>query len=393
MAAIETRIATDPAELEAFAPIVAWAFGGNTSASLQWLKNAAAGAGAVRVAAAGGVVRGGLVEIPMAQWFGGRSVPMLGLAGVAVAPEARARGLALRLVADTLRAARQRGSALSTLYPSTFGLYRKAGYELAGSYGNITLQLRQLPRMPRPLQVVSSIDPAPAEVETLYRKLAQNRPGYLDRGAYIWNRVRKFEQEPARAFLVHGPSGLDGYMYARAAAPRNVPIELVLNDFMTRTPQAFQSLLAFLADHSTTAERAVWHGSASDARILGLPERVAQVTVQDYWMLRLLHVERALLLRGYPEIDLAIDLQVEDDFLPENSGVYGLCVRSGVARLEPGIPQLSARLSVGALAALYSGFMAPRELQIAGKLEADERALSALAVLFAGPAPALADFF
>jgi predicted acetyltransferase len=316
---------------------------------------------------------------------------MLGLAGVAIAPEARARGLALGLVAQTLRAARERGSALSTLYPSTFGLYRKAGYELAGSHCRITLQLRQLPRMPRPLQVESSNEPAP--IEALYRKLAQQRPGYLDRGAYIWSRVRKAEQEPARAFVVHGSSGLDGYVYARAAAPQSVPFELLLNDFMSRTPHAFQSLLAFLADHATTAERAVWHGSAADARILGLPERVAQVAVQDYWMLRVLHVERALLQRGYPEVDRAIDLQVEDELLPENSGLYPLSVRSGVAHLEPGTPQLHARLSVGALAALYSGFMAPRELQIAGKLEADERALSALGLLFAGPAPALPDYF
>ncbi len=41
---------------------------------------------------------GGLVLLPLGQWFGGRSVPMTGLAAVMVAPEFRARGVATELL-------------------------------------------------------------------------------------------------------------------------------------------------------------------------------------------------------------------------------------------------------------------------------------------------------
>jgi predicted acetyltransferase len=329
----------------------------------------------------------------MGQWFGGRSVPTLGLAGVAIPPELRGQGLALGLVRAALRSARERGLALSTLYPSTFGLYRKAGYELAGSHCQVTVQLRQLPRLTRAVQIESSNAADHAKIEDLYRKVAQHRPGYLDRGAYIWNRVRQPERQAARVFTAVGPNGLDGYLYARAPGSQRVPFELVLSDFVAQTSEAFQSLLALLADHSTTAERATWHSGPCDARLLGIPERCIQVAVEDYWMLRIVHVQRALLSRAYPEIDLAIDLRIDDEFLPENSGEYPLRVRAGVAQLEPGGTQLRAQLSVGALAALYSGFMSPYELQMAGKLATDERGLAVLGALFAGPAPALADFF
>lgn len=45
-----------------------------------------------------------LVRVPVGQRFGGRSVPMLGIAGVAVPPERRGGGLARRLMADAISA-------------------------------------------------------------------------------------------------------------------------------------------------------------------------------------------------------------------------------------------------------------------------------------------------
>ena len=46
-----------------------------------------------------------------------------------------------------------------------------------------------------------------------------------------------------------------------------------------------------------------------------------------------------------------------------------------------------------ALASLSSGFMSPSELARAGLLRANSATQQKLAVLFGGPAPALADFF
>src|SRR2546430_1369377 len=80
--------------------------------------------------------------------------------------------------------------APSTLYPSTFGLYRKAGYEIAGTHCRFTLQLRQLGRQRRPL-AISALGTDQPEVEEVYRDVARCRTGYLDRGPYIWNRVRR----------------------------------------------------------------------------------------------------------------------------------------------------------------------------------------------------------
>lgn len=390
MSELETRLTREPAEIEALAAIVGWAFGNGTHSAHEWLRRAELGS--VRVAGRRAELEGGLVEIGMGQWFGGRRVPTLGIAGVAIAAEARGQGLGLALMRATLRSARERGFALSTLYPSTYGLYRKAGYELAGSLCRFTLQLRQLPRSPRPLAVQVLTDARLPAVDALYRRVAQRRPGYLDRGAYVWNRVRNPEREPARGFGVEGPDGLSGYVYVRAATSRT-PLELLLSDFVVQSPAALRAALAFLADHSTIAERVGWNGGPADARLLGLPDRSFKVGIEEYWMLRLIDVPAALLARGYPEVDVAVDLELDDEVLPENGGIYPLRVTRGVAALGADGAAPRARLSVSALAALYSGFLGPFELELGGQLQADERAMAALAALFGGPAPAMVDYF
>src|SRR4051812_31444593 len=75
---------------------------------------------------------GCLLLIPMGQFFGGRSLPMVGIAGVGVGLSDRGRGVARFLMAEALREIAARGFALSTLYPATQTLYRAVGYERAG---------------------------------------------------------------------------------------------------------------------------------------------------------------------------------------------------------------------------------------------------------------------
>jgi predicted acetyltransferase len=192
---------------------------------------------------------------------------------------------------------------------------------------------------------------------------------------------------------VTSSEGLSGYVYARAGLPRRDPSELALSDFVVKDHAGLAALLCFFADHQSTLERVTWSGGPADARLLGLPERRLTVAIPEYWMLRLIHVEKALLARGYGPLDVALDLEVEDELLPENARTYPLRVRGGVAELGAiGAPQ-RARLSVAALAALYSGFVGPHELVFTGQLAADDASLRSLGALFAGPAPACPDYF
>jgi predicted acetyltransferase len=376
-------------DLVALGGILGWSFGFDPSDARPWLEQG--GLVNVRIARRGDRVVGGLLEIPMGQWFGGRSVPMLGLAGVGVAPEARGEGTALGLVLDTLRAARRRGLFVSTLYPATLTLYRAAGYELAGSRYRITAALSDLPTVRGELDV-SPLEPADApEVEALYRRIASERPGYLDRGPYVWQRARASRKEAYRGFVIHGAGGIEGYTYLSQRGPDDQR-ELVVHDLVTATAGALRRFTAFFADHRSTVKFLSLRTSALEPLVVCAPERVFRLELAERWMLRILDVEGALTARGYPPIDATVDFELSDRTLPDNAGRYRLEVTNGRARVTPGGSGAVA-LDERALASLYTGFLSPAALVAAGRLEGEPAALARLALLFAGAPPAMPDYF
>ena len=131
---------------------------------------------------------GCLTILAMGQWFGCRRVPMAGIAGVAVAPEAWGRGVSTRLLRATAEESRGRGFALSVLYPTTWPCIEKwvtSGREPVRS------QHRSVPHWglrargrARPLGLEER-----GEARTVYGHIAANRNGWIDRNGHIWHRV------------------------------------------------------------------------------------------------------------------------------------------------------------------------------------------------------------
>jgi predicted acetyltransferase len=376
-------------DLDAFASIVGWAFGFAAPDARRWLERG--GLQHARVARRGGRVIGGLLEIPMGQFYGGRSVSNLGIAGVAVAPEARGGRVALELVLSSLRAARSAGMAVSTLYPATHTLYRAAGYELAGSRFRWTLAARKLPRERTSLVVAPVETEDLHEVEALYRRSSSRRPGYLDRGDYVWRRVREAKGSEVHGYVVRGEDGVEGYVYLGQRGPEDRR-ELVITDLAAATAPALRRLFRLVADHQSTLTSAVMHGGPTDPLLFALPEAAGEVVLAEAWMLRVVDVERALTDRGYPALDARIDFELADEHLPENAGRIRLEVEAGRASVTRGGTG-AVRLSERGLAALYTGFQSATELARAGLLAADDASLSTLNDLFSGPTPAMADYF
>ncbi len=76
------------------------------------------------------------------QVFGGRAVPCGGVAGVTVAPDARGRGLARRMLVESFVRMRIAVRSSSSLYPTTSPLYGGLGYGVAGEFAHRRVPLR-----------------------------------------------------------------------------------------------------------------------------------------------------------------------------------------------------------------------------------------------------------
>jgi predicted acetyltransferase len=256
----------------------------------------------------------------------------------------------------------------------------------------LTAKLKELPLGRRDHEVHPIGDADRSAVEQAYRAWARVRAGALDRGDYVWRRVRAPRENVAHGFLVRGSAGVDGYLYATQRPIASGGYDLVLSDFVVLSARAARSLLGFLADHRSTADTVVWHGGFPEPLFLEQTEVATKVELHEQWMLRVVHVEAALQARGYSGGYAEIELELDDAELPENAGRYRLVVRDGKADVSRG-GNGKVRLDVRALAVMYSGFLRASDLARSGRISGDSASIQTLDGLFAGPPPALGDFF
>jgi predicted acetyltransferase len=387
----EVRPLRGEQEFDDFVGIVSSAFAGSIEDSRAWLR--ASGLEQVRVAVRGESVRGGLLLVPMGQFFGGRSVSMTGIAGVGVAPEHRGTGIAAALMQGTLCELAEQGVALSALYASTAAVYRAVGYELSGGRFRVRLRPRDIAlsvRDPSIRAIEAADEPL---IERAYSHHATELAGYLDRGPYIWGRVRRPNDQTATGYLVEAEGRVEGYVYLTQHRTSGVHQEIHCSDLVALNPRVGRRLLSLFADYRSLGEEVSWCTGPIDPLLLQLPDHAYKMELVDHWMLRIVNVEKALTLRGYPTSCRAeLHLDVTDTVIPQNRGRYVLSVDGG--RVELGRGGIGAlEIDVRGLAPMYAGFLSPEALRRCGLLQGDEQALAAARDLFAGPAPAMSDSF
>ncbi len=360
-----------------------------------WIK--AEGLENVRLVRVNGKLAGGLVRQPMGQWFGGKSVPMAGIRMVAVAPEHRAGGIGSQLMQATLEELHREGIPLSTLYPATQPVYRRQGYEQAGTRLCYRIPARGIDLRDRTLTLRKITESDMPQVREVYARRAKRTAGNLDRSEWLWARIFNPPAwfSPMYGYLVERDGELEGYLvYSQklvTAPPHDN--EVTVEDFVALTADAGRRLLTFLADHRSVAEHVSFWGAPADPLLYLPSEQTFKITDRLDWMLRLVDVRAALMARGYPAgLTAELHLDVRDDVLPANNGHFVLHVADSRGQVAKG-GRGELCIDVRGLAALYSGHLSPGELQATGYLEGGEHALACAGSIFAGPAPWMSDIF
>ncbi|HEY9809650.1 MAG TPA: GNAT family N-acetyltransferase [Halomicronema sp.] len=333
----------------------------------------------------------GLTLYQMGQYFGGDSVQMAGVAAVGVSPEVRGSGAGFELISQTLKELYSQQIPLSTLYPATQRLYRKAGYEQAGSRCLWEVPIDSIRLHDRSLEV-RKVKKLEAQVfQDIYNKSAKENEGNLDRNKAIWENVFDHNEDEVYGYLV-GSENPEGYIIFSQKTVNSQNL-MEIWDWAATTPAARRRLLTFISDHRSQIQKVIWRGSLIDPFLLFLPEQTAKVGQLEIWFLRIVDVISALEKRGYPEnLETELHLKISDDILPENNGNFVLSVSGKKGQVTKG-GKGDLKLQISALAPLYSGFYTPYQLQQADHIEASKESLSIASQIFAGSPAWMPDFF
>lgn len=344
-----------------------------------------------RVIRQNGEIAGGLAILSFGQCYGGEFVPMAGIAAVGIAPEYRGSGAALAIMQNAVKEIHSKGAPISALFPAVQRLYRAAGYEQAGSFCNweITTASINMGKPQLPLTLIKSENNI---LRKLHQKQARTHNGNLNRNEFIWAEIGRSKDTTQYAYLIGSLDNPQGYIIF--TQHRDEPDDYIhIRDWALLTPAAIQSFWAFLGGHRSQVDTVRYRSALVDALTLILPEQTAKLKSSTRWMLRIVDVQKALEKRGYPQnVEASLHLEVQDDLLESNNSKYILSVAQGRADVAPG-GKGEFKLDIRAFAPLYTSLFSPSDLQMIGKLEATENAITTATQIFAGASPWMADSF
>lgn len=396
MSTHDVRTPETDAERDALADVLSEAF--NSGADAPSFLERAGHENLRVICTTDGTVAGGLACVPMGQFFGGRSVPMLGIAAVGVAPEHRSGGVARQLMDSIVRESAHTGFPISALYPATQTLYRRSGYEQAGSLNKFEIPTAGINVHDRDLPIELIIEEHEAEIAATYRERARRSNGNLDRGEYIWRRIRKFRNTTdARGYLARNPDtgACEAYMYLVKVDSPDAAYDVRATDFVSLTGRGGRRLWSLLSEFRSMAGKVIMLTSTCDPAIMILPENPYKIHIDCHWMIRIADVPAALEARGYPTpIDESVHLEVfGDEAIDANNDRFVLHVKDGHGSVERG-GEGTLRTHIRGLAPMYASHRTATEMLGTDLVECDDvAALDSTNIVFSGPDSWMPDMF
>jgi GNAT superfamily N-acetyltransferase len=364
----------------------------------------------------GGRLLGAARYYDMRQYWHGRAVPMAGVGGVKVAPEARGRGVGRALMSALLTTIADQDFALSVLYPATAQIYRSLGWELAGGNYRAEMPGRSLGSLLPPDPGLSddqagqdsgdsgAADAAPAitrarpeDAERVIAELGAVHAAALDCGPATRDvaSVRRWLADPDMFFYL-AEDGFLGYRWHGGTSKA-----ILVEALQAGSARTVNALWRIVASHSSVTE--VVYATTGPADPVSWLTREPDVGVRRlrHWMLRVIDPAAAVAGRGFPATAQAqVALRLTDANLPANAGRYTLAVSGGLGTLtrdgtgRSAASPASSPVTLGprGFAALYGG-LPMATLRAAGLAAGGDRDADAALDSVFGAQSFLLDYF
>lgn len=385
--------------------VLSRAFEPTPDGAITWVREGI-GVENARVLRENGTVVATSMRAPMGTWLGGRIVPQVGIAGVAVPPEARGRGLAREIMRRCVLEMAELGEPISTLYSAMHPLYRSVGYETAGQLFSARVPAGMILSGDRGADWRPFVQSDLPGVKNCASQRARHVSGALDRGPYLWNRVFKPKAGPAEAYVAEDESGqIEAYCVYRVTPRSDGPTSgnargkvMDLVDFGYLGGQGLDRLMGFLRGFSSVVGEIDLADHPGSPMLSRLPDRRFAMSIHDPWMLRVVNVAGALEARGYAEA-LACEfvLRIRDPLLGANNTPLHVSIGAGTAETRPANgaeAEHAIDLDIRHFGPILTGMQCATQLALLGLVRGAKAETAKLDAAFACTGePCMFDFF
>lgn len=305
-------------------------------------------------------------------WFGGSEVPTGGIAGVAVTAERRGENLLDELFRTVLDDGLQaRGEAVSTLFCTAPGIYRKFGYELLASYDEVEVPSSALAGV-RPGGGVRTRRATPADfdaVREVYDVWAAGQNGPLTRRgpSFPTDAAGFIDAFTGVTVAVDQAGEVVGFASWERGRGYGDASTLEVSDLLALSADAYRALWRVLASFGSVVGQVRICTSGDDVARLFLPSPHWKVVDRSPYMLRVHDVPGAFAARDWP-VDGEVSFHVAGDHVGTTNGAWRLVIEEGRATCTRAAESDGPVLSPGGLALAWAGAQTCANLRMAGHL-------------------------
>lgn len=317
----------------------------------------------------------------------GGPMPVAHVTWVSVHPAYTRRGILTRMMRQQLDELYDQGEPVAALWASESPIYSRFGYGLAsrhfvrfsGPTREMTLTQATKSLVDRSaLRWGMAADPdIRKQLTAAYERVRGDRVGYCSRNDAWWEHIL-FDPErdrdgyrPLTAVVYHGTEGPEGYVLYTANDDYNDGVadgKLRIKELHTATPRAHATLWDFIAGLDLISEFS-WYNAPIDEPVVHMitnPGRINTRLSDNLWV-RIVRLEEALTQRSYlSPVDVVFE--IDDDFLPANSGRWHLRADSSGSQCQRTDANADLSLSAVELGACYLGGTTLTQLAAAGRV-------------------------
>ncbi len=271
---------------------------------------------------------------------GGGEMAMGGIGAVSTWADCQGKGYAGKLMRESVRLMRERGDAVSALYPFSHRYYGKFGWASMGErivYAEtrqsdiICHDERALVRWCRGEEDIVRLNDS-------YMTYSSRFNGMALRSCETWAaRLKQLSSEKGQAYLIEKDGACLGYFFCEHLPAQPWGHECVVRDFACNSQEAFRAMFGFLSTLPTNVTRITVGAPAS----LPLWEYFKEPFILMKWTIpfqyRVVDIERAIAARGFlPEAKGILVIKIEDICGEWNNGIWEIEVSGGkgAARLN-----------------------------------------------------------
>lgn len=301
-----------------------------------------------------------------------------GVGSVAVNLAHKKQKVARDLIQFFLRHYREKGAALTALYPFRPDFYRQMGFGQGTKMNQYRVKPASLPRTKMD-DVVFLTDGDREAVAACYGRYAHQTHGMFARHAYTWDST--FTDLSIRKVGYQQDGRIEGYIFFAfqpGKASHFMSNELLVRELVYETPAALAQLLTLLHLQADQIDRIVFHTQDDafhyllrdprlDDELMLWPTLYHESNKQGVGLMyRVIDVPRLfdqLAGHDFGGQTCRLKLTLHESFLPENAGEWLIGVENGRARLLPtNEHDMAIELNVSEFSSLVMGTVDFRQL-------------------------------